>query len=258
MQSRDVGVLITRPASRGEKLCDALIARGFAALHYPCLDFLLLTNTPAWQAGVKQLATQDWLIVISPQAADIILPVLKQQADTTLKIACVGGATSATLQAAGVKVDYHPTTDWSSEGLLADPMFQNVNNVKIAVVRGEGGREKIDLSLQARGAQVLTLAAYQRILPKVTAAKQMALQQWLNQPITHIVFAASFQTLTHLETLAGASAWQQLKKTCLVVMSDRIKQLAEKNGFESVLVLDRFDEESMIEFLLKRGQSHVR
>lgn len=258
MQSRECGVLITRPASRGVALCDALNARGFVALHYPCLDFLLLTKSRAWLESVQALQEQDWLIVISPQAADVILPILKQRDYSHLKIACVGGATAACLQAAGVKVDYLPEQDWSSEGLLAAPLFQTVNHLKIAVVRGEGGREKIDLTLQARGAHVLTMVAYQRVLPSVSTEKQADLQHWLNQPLTHYVFAASFQTLTHLERLAGLKASQQLKKSCLVVMSDRIKQLAENNGFESVLILDRFDQDSIIEFLLKRGQSHVR
>lgn len=258
MQSPEVNVLITRPASRGEQLCEALIARGFAALHYPSLDFLLLTNTPAWQVSVNQLPEQDWLIVISPQAAEVILPVLKQRSSANLKIACVGGATAAYLQAAGITVHYQPARDWSSEGLLAAPVFQTVNHQKIAVVRGEGGREKIESTLQARGAHVLTLVAYQRVLPTVSANKQAALQQWLNQAGVHYIFAASFQTLAQLEMLAGVRTSQQLKTFCLVVMSERIKQLAEKNGFETVLVLDRFDQDSIIEFLLKRGHSYVR
>ena len=84
---------------------------------------------------------------------------------STLRLAAVGAGTANALQAAGYNVTVCPRDEWSSEALLDLPDFQSVAGKHIAIIRGVGGRELIDRTLTERGAQVLPVMAYQRVLP---------------------------------------------------------------------------------------------
>lgn len=249
-----LGVLVTRSDEAGALLSEKIQAEGGLAWHYPTLAFAPPRNIAAYHAAMAELYQQTWLIFISPQAVAATLPLLKPQwpeLASRVKVACIGGATAAALQAAGIERVVCPDSEWSSEGLLNMEAFQWVQGVNIAIIRGEGGREKIDRILSERGANLLPVIAYERILPYVSPEKQAEVMAALQAKKIDIVIATSFSSVENLKQLIAPAAWPILKATPLSVMSERVQQLAQDLGFMHVWINNRASDEAIISLLVK-------
>lgn len=249
-----LGVLVTRSDEAGALLCEKIQAEGGVAWHYPTLAFAPPRSLAAYHAAMAELYQQAWLIFISPQAVAATLPLLKPQwpeLASRVKVACVGGATAAALQAAGIHDVVCPDSEWSSEGLLNMQAFQWVQGVNIAIIRGEGGREKIDRVLAERGANLLPVIAYERVLPQVAPALQAEVHAALLANKIDIVIATSFSSVENLKQLCAAEVWPILKATPISVMSERVQGLAQEIGFMHVWINHRASDEAIISLLVK-------
>lgn len=247
-------VLVTRPSPAGTHTCERIVALGGVAIHYPVLAFGPPPNPAAYAAAMAALPAQAWLIFISPQAVTATLPqllALKSRLSPTVHVACVGEATAALLQAAGFDAVLCPDTDYSSEGLLALPALQSVQGVRVAVIRGEGGREKIDTVLRDRGAIVLPVMAYVRLCPIPTPSVQAVVENALRAQGIDVVLGASFESVQNVKQLLGEALWPLIREIPLVVMSERIQQLALNLGFSHVFVSDTASERAVLTYLVR-------
>lgn len=247
-------VLVTRSDEAGALLCEKIEAEGGGALHYPTLAFAPPPSLAAYQAAMAELYQQAWLIFISPQAVSATLPellALWPHLASRVKVACVGGATAQALQAAGIQTAICPDSDWSSEGLLNMEVFQWVQGVNIAIIRGEGGREKIDRILNDRGANVLPVIAYRRVIPRISDAMQTAVMAAISAKEIDIVIATSFSSVEHLKQMVDQTAWPVLQTTPISVMSERVQLLAQEVGFQNVWVNQSASDEAIISLLVR-------
>lgn len=247
-------VLVTRPHPAGARTSERILALGGQALHYPVLAFGPPPDQSAYLKAMAMLPTQAWLIFISPQAVIASLPqllTLKSQLLPTVRVACVGEATAALLRAAGFQHVVCPDHDYSSEGLLALPALQTVEGVSIAVIRGVGGREKIDRVLSERKANVLPVIAYERHCPTPSAALQASIVAALREHRIDVMLGASFQSVEYLKQLLGEDLWPWVRDIPLVVMSERIQQLSKALGFLHVFVSDTASERGVLHTLVK-------
>lgn len=252
MSLADLCVLVTRPEPAGPLLCERIRAAGGAAVYYPVMAFAPPQDEQALKHHMEQLSEYEWLIFISPQAVSAALPWASPSLDrSSVRVACVGPATAALLAQQGFTNIIVPDDVFSSEGLLALPVFQSVKGVRIAVIRGEGGREKIDETLKARGASVLSVLAYRRVLPPLLPERQAALQAVLCSNQLDVVLGTSFLSMQHLKQLAGEALWPMLKKIPALVMSGRIQALSLALGFETVWVSEAASEAALLNRLAK-------
>ena len=109
--------------------------------------------------AINQLGEQDWLIFVSPQAVRASIPAIRRawpQFSDQTKFAAVGSGTANALKAAGWLVSCIPDTEWGSDGLLEMPEFQSVVGKKIAVMRGVGGRERLEPALFSRRSSIVS------------------------------------------------------------------------------------------------------
>ena len=130
--------------------------------------------------------------------------------------------------------------------MLALPEFQAVQGQKVAIIRGEGGRELLHQQLTERGAQVLHVIAYQRVLPEVEAAPIL---QMLKQHQLNAIVCGSFESVQNLKILLGDAGWPFLKELPLIVVSERIKMLAQDLGFQTIWVAQNASLEAVVELL---------
>ena len=169
-----------------------------------------------------------------------------------VKLAAVGAGTAQALREAGYQVSAYPNAEWSSEGLLALSEFQTVTGQKIAIVRGEGGRERLDNEFTARGAMVLHVIAYQRLLPTVDVKPY---QQMLKEHAINAIICGSFESVKNLKILLAEEGWPFLKAIPLIVTSERIKMLANNLGFQTIWIAKNASHAAVVETLaLKRNE----
>lgn len=254
-QSPHLHVLVTRPDPQGTELCLHINDLGGKATYFPTIAFAPPSDPAAFQAAIQNLGDQEWLIFISPQSVYASVGAIRTawpELSATVKFAAVGASTAKALQQAGYNVQAFPPHEWNSEGLLALPEFQQITNTKIAIIRGEGGREKIDHVLSERGARILPVIAYQRVLPKVDVESCLTL---LKAQHIDVIICTSYDSVRNLKLLLGETGWPYLKNVPLMVVSERIKVLAEGLGFQTIWVTRNASNNAILEMLMKMRET---
>ncbi|MBX3708511.1 MAG: uroporphyrinogen-III synthase [Gammaproteobacteria bacterium] len=246
-------ILVTRPAPQGLELCQLITAHGGHAINFPTIAFAPPPDPVAFQKTVNVLGEQEWLIFISPQAVySSVLHIRKAWPifPYWVKFAAVGAGTAKALHEAGYDVSVHPLTEWNSEGLLDLPEFQPITiaEKKIAIIRGVGGREWLDKVLAERGAHVLPVIAYERTLPQVDVNECAA--SFVDHKIDVIV-CASNDGIRNLKLLLGERIWPLISVIPLVVLSQRMKMLAQDLGFQRIWVTRNASQIAILEAMVE-------
>lgn len=246
-------ILVTRPLPQAEKLCEMIQNSNGKCISFPTLAFEDVPFTD----DIPKLGEQDWLVFISPQAVYSSVVAIRKiwpEFPPQVKFAAIGKGTAIALQLAGYNVAFHPQTNKGSEEFLEDVAFKNPRGQKIAVIRGEGGRELVDHELAARGAQVLSVIAYKRILPTVDASDIVT---QLQQKKIDAIVGTSFEGIKNLKTLIGSSNWPYLQNVPLCVPGMRIKKLAQQHGYATIWVTSEMSDAAIMQTLAKIGTNKM-
>ncbi len=229
-------VLVTRPDPQGSQLCEQIRQAGGMATHFATIEFAPPEDMAGFQQAIAKLGEQDWLIFISREAVISTVPTLRARwpvLPSTVQFAAIGAATAEALTQAGYNSAVFSKQDWSTEGLMALPEFAALNGKKVAIIRGEGGRELLAETLLDKGATVTHVVAYRRLQPKTNADPIVAL---IKDHQIDMIVCSSFAAVDHLKKMLGNAIWPDLQKTPLLVMSERIKNLASDLGFQTIWV----------------------
>lgn len=245
-------ILVTRPHPAGTELCHLIESQGDQAIHLPTIAFEPPTDLSKFQQSIDALGEQDWLIFISPQAVYASIAAICKawpQLPPSVTVAAVGEGTAKALKKAGYIVATHPPAEWSSEGLLALPEFQSIQGKKVAIIRGEGGRELLEKTLLTRGAEVMHVIAYQRVIPKIKMSSYLNL---LKQKTIDVMICTSYEGVQNLKKLFGDTGSLYLPSIPLIVVSQRIKILAQDLGFQTIWVASNASHQAILEVLAQK------
>lgn len=232
-----VRVLITRPADRSAALLAALRAAGAKAVSQPLLEITPLSavehrlEIQACRQRLMNLDCYQHLIFISVNAVKHGLEAIEQlwpQWPIGVKVHAIGTATATALADRDVDVEAVDRVAMNSESLLASPMLQYLQDQKVLIVRGLGGREYLAEQLAARGAQVDYAECYQR-LPSRLDREQLL--QLLRRQNINIVCLNSGETLEHFTALLADAA----RHYTVLVPGERVASMAEGLGFKRVI-----------------------
>ncbi len=162
-----VGVVLTRPRAAAEALGAPLAAEGARVWLLPALAIEDLQPTPALEKLLADLARFDMAIFVSANAAEKGLAAARRHGPwpARLHLAAIGAATAESLRNSGLGPVISPAERHDSEALLGLAPLQVVKGQNIVVFRGEGGREHLKESLEARGARVEYAECYRRVRP---------------------------------------------------------------------------------------------
>ncbi len=229
-----LGVVVTRPAHQAQPLCERLSALGANVIRFPLMQIKALALTPAQQQILEQLEQYDLAIFVSPNAVTFGLQRLDGHWPAKLKIAAVGQGSAKALRQQQQHVDLFPTDQFNSEALLVLPELQRVQQQRIVIFRGQGGREYLAQELRKRGAEVDYLELYQRLPP--TAKIDTLLKLWQQNQIQLIIITSS-ESLHNLYAMVASSGKAYLENTPLLVISTQTKRLALKLGFKNLIMI---------------------
>jgi uroporphyrinogen-III synthase len=225
-----LNIVVTRPREQAAQLQQRINKLGGNAILFPLLDISPPADPSSLQASLAHLADFDLAIFISPNAVHYGMAAIQNSGGlpTGLRIATVGQGSAKALRDAGVAEVIAPQERFDSEALLALPPLQNVQDWKIAIFRGDGGRELLGDTLKQRGAAVEYLACYQR------SKAQQSISALLH-PQPDAITVSSSEALGYLWEMLDASAKVLLSGVPLFVPHARIAEMAQQLGWRNVI-----------------------
>ncbi len=242
-------VLVTRPAQQSQNLCDLIRSAGGEPILLPVIEIREKSVSEREVKLLNELTEGDALIFISRNAArfiDHVVSISGYKFDI-LNVFAVGTGTRMVLDKIGIKNVICPEQGAGSEALLELEMLQEkaVQGTKIVIVRGEGGRELLQNTLRSRGANVCTIELYSRVKPEIEAA---SIEKIWKQTPPDVVLITSGEGLQNLIEITPPQERERLFNTPLVVISDRVRDMAISSGF---LIAPRIVGDTADEILLK-------
>lgn len=230
-------IAVTRPRGQAAALVGAIAAAGGNALLFPLLEISSADDPRPLAAAVDRLAETAVAVFVSPNAVDHALPAILARGrwPAGLLPAAVGQGTVRALAARGVEGCVAPVDRQDSEGLLACPEFAaaRVAGRRVAIFRGNGGRELLADTLRERGATVDCVTCYHRSGPPGAIGTLLA--AWRDGRLDALTVSSS-EGLRHLAGLLDAEGRRYLQATPLFVPHPRIAEQARELGLERIIV----------------------
>lgn len=236
-----LGILVTRPARMNAKLAELIRAAGGEAILFPSLEIAGVADTAPLYAIIERLEQFDLAVFISPSAVEKGMALIRARRTlpAALKIAAVGQGSANALRRQGVAEVLVANDGNDSEALLALPELQRIDGWRVAIFRGEGGRETLAEELTRRGATVTYLECYRRRKPDSDPAPLLA--QGAQGKIAAIT-VTSAESARNLRDMLGVAGWDWLKRTPLFALHPRIAAVAGELGWENIHVTGPGDE----------------
>lgn len=244
-------VLNTRPLPQNQELSRHIIMAGGTPLNCPALK--ISPPRQDWFHLLPDLSDVQQAIFVSANAVTYSIPILleKQLAwPEHILITAVGKGTALALKSRQLRVDHIPEIS-DSEHLLMLDSLQAVHNETILLFKGEGGRTLITNTLTDRGAKLIELNVYQRLLPDLNLEK---VERWRREGSVDIILFTSQEAIQNIFTMFGESAQAWLRRTPCLVISERLAQFASKSGIQTIIICSP---ETIIEALNQFNKGRV-
>lgn len=245
-------IVVTRPAAQAGELCAAITAAGGTVLAYPLLSIVPPQDPTPLTAAIAAISAFDLAIFISPNAVSWSVPAIQAACTmpaisglapwpTHLRCAAVGQGTVRRLASYGLHDCLAPTTQFDSESLLALPELAaaHVAGKRIALFKGEGGRDLLAQTLSERGASVIPIPCYRRLGPPLGI--EVLLNAWEKQEaqgeqgISALTISSS-EGLRYLWQALPAAGQAYLQQTPIFVPHQRIAEQAAALGLTQVIL----------------------
>lgn len=228
------GIVVTRPAHQAAPLADLIRAAGGNPIIFPVLEILDTADLQPLIEVIDRLDVFDLAIFISPNA---VLRAMNQIAarrtwPAGLRAAAIGKGSVKELKRFGINDVIAPTRVFDSEQLLELPQLQAVAGQRVAIFRGDGGRELLGDTLTARGARVEYVECYRRVRPRADAAP--LLKAWARNEV-HAVTVTSSEGLRNLFEMVGKLGQSWLRRTLVLAPHPRIAAAARELGCGNVV-----------------------
>ncbi|MGR3807276.1 uroporphyrinogen-III synthase [Pasteurella testudinis DSM 23072] len=245
-----MAILITRPQPNGEALCQLLNQHGFATLYAPLFSIEKGSELNQLPTLLQNLPSGAFVFAVSKNAvsyANQVLSNIGLHWRPDLHYFSVGRRSAEYFTALSENPVYYPHPDENSEGLLALPLMQHLNNKKVLVLRGNGGRELFRQQAEARGASVEVVECYQRIPKEYDNIQQISV--WKRAGISTIV-VTSQEILRYLVEFVPKNDHNWLTQCHLITISPRITRLAKEYGWQHISQTVRADNAAILDTLL--------
>jgi uroporphyrinogen-III synthase len=228
-------IVVTRPQAQAAPLAAAIADAGGVPLVFPLLEISAADPAPLL-AALAAIDRYAMAVFISPNAVEYSVPALlaRQPWPVGLQPAAVGQGTARTLAALGVTGCIVPDGRFDSEALLAQPEMAagRVAGQRIAIFRGDGGRELLADTLRERGAEVDCITCYRRAGPSQGVAPLLAV--WQAGALDALTVSSS-EGLRYLHDLLDEAGRRYLQQTPVFVPHPRIAENATALGLQRVI-----------------------
>ena len=231
-------IAITRPENQAGAWKSALESAGFGVFLCPLLEILPLSDSA--QSAVRQalrefLSEKSAIIFVSPNAVRFALQIESAQFWAAHFLLAVGAGTQKILKENNLNAAI-PSDSEDSEGLLKLIESQRDFPPKIAIIRGDHGREFLGDSLKEKGFCVQKFGVYTRKTCDAKTAQGLA-NKALAGDIDGVLITSSEALQAWIAQLKSPRLPAALVKLPLFSIHPRISESAQRLGFENVVNL---------------------
>lgn len=214
-------IVVTRSREQASQLSQQLIERGAEVLEIPTIRIEAPDEKRALAEAMAGLGEYDWVIFTSPNGVTQFFEYFFKSFDDVralgaLRFAAVGPATAAKLKELHLKVDLMPQQYLSDEIAGAFKAFQDVENVRLLVLRAQVANPELVTTLEEMGAIVDDVSVYKTV-PE-TADPTGAAARLLEEGADWITFtsASTVQNFhARFDLPALLKKFPQLKTACI-------------------------------------------
>jgi len=158
------GVVITRPEAQAAEFSELLRARGARVINFPVIR---IAPPQTWDELDRALACLEdyrWLIFTSANGVGFFFRRLRERGRDVrdlkgIRIATIGPATAAAIEARGIRVDLVPE-EFISEGVVKAFAGEDLRGCRVLLPRAREARDVIPEGLAKMGAEVDIATAY--------------------------------------------------------------------------------------------------
>ncbi len=248
---------MTRPEHQSGHFIQLIEHHGGKALAFPSIAIEAVNNMPDSASILSSLNQYKLLIFTSVNAVNHAVLRFKEQhisiPEITNRVAAIGAATASALEAAGFQVSVKPSAGYNSEALLAEDALQQdkLQQQKVLILKGEGGRDKLYKALQQRGVDVYTIDLYRRAIPLIDSGlkRQQLSQNWHKLGVNCITVTSN-EALQNLYDMLADTLQERMLQTPLIVPSLRCAELAEQLEFNTVCIAESALDQHMLEAIV--------
>jgi len=245
-------ILVTRAKHQSQHLTDLIESNdGWHAIIFPVMDVLPVSLSADDSDRLACINCFDYVFFISVNAVNFALKLFSGKIEKLQGLNCVavGRATYNCLVSYGLSNILVSKQGFNSESLLVMPELRDLQGYRCLIIRGKGGRELLADSLLERGATVDYLETYERVLAEndnITEVEQLCLQN----EIARIVIYSGEALRNLLRLLNKEIIKDKLLSIPLVVISQRVYELAKEMGFKSIIIAEEASDSAMVNALL--------
>lgn len=225
-------ILNTRPTHQNNTLHAALTAIGFQVINIPLLT---IKPTPlTWLRYLPSFTQIHVAVFTSRNAVEYFFNGLTHQGirwPNHIKILAIGQGTAQALLQYKQPVDEMPSVA-DSEHLLQCLPLQQVAGKTILIIKGQGGRQLLEETLQQRQAHVITLPVYRRGKPRI----RFQLKRLWQHNTLDMIILTSQQAIEQLFACSDTHIHAWLKQKKAVVISARLALCAKRAGMQQVIL----------------------
>lgn len=226
-------ILNTRPRPQSHLLSRKIEDAGGVVIELPTLEIEATNNN--WIHLLPNLKTVDQAIFISANAVHYCFKQLNQRQikwPSSVQVIAIGQGSAAALKEFGVQVNAIPEVS-DSEHVLALQSLQQLGQQIVLLFKGEGGRSLIEEQLIQRGANLIILKVYQRLIPQVN--HQLIQSIWRDDAVD-IILLTSEESLRNLFKMFDKEAHDWLRNKKWLMISERLAKIASSMGIKNINV----------------------
>lgn len=161
-------IVVTRTREQASRLSQQFIERGAEVLEIPTIRIEAPDDRQTLIEAMAGLGEYDWVVFTSPNGVSQFFEFFFRSFEDVrdlgaMRFAAVGPATAAKLKELHLKVDLMPEQYVTTEIAKAFKEFQNVENVRILLLRAQVANPELVRALEAMGAIVDDVSVYKTV-----------------------------------------------------------------------------------------------
>lgn len=238
--------------TRARDQADSLAARfrdlGAEAIELPAIEIRPAADHGPLDRAIANLSSYDWIVFTSANGVRYFLERLDRSSvdlrALRAKIAAIGPATRAAIEALRLKVDLMGA-EYVAEGLLEAFAAHDMAARRVLLPRAAEARDVLPRELARRGAQVDVVEAYRTVVPD--DAERRAREVFSAVPKPDFITFTSSSTVRHFLGFAPPGALDGVKAVSIGPVTTRT---ARESGIEVAAEATEFTTDGLVEAIL--------